>query len=82
MRCPEEGRALGYNCCYLPEVLLNLDGCFSARLRAPRCMSPDIATCYMPGRTSPCVRSILERAIEGGCNYLSDPPKVIKWHEP
>ena len=28
----EEGKhALGYNCCYLPEVLLNLDGCFSTR---------------------------------------------------
>ena len=29
--------ALGYNCYYIPEVLLNLPGCFSTRLRAPRC---------------------------------------------
>ena len=26
--------ALGYNCYYIPEVLLNLPGCFSSRLRA------------------------------------------------
>ena len=30
--------ALGYNCYYVPEVLLNLPGCFSSRLRAPRCV--------------------------------------------
>ena len=67
-----EGKhALGYNCYYIPEVLLNLDGCFSTRLRAPKCTSPDVATYYMTGRTCPYVRSILERAIEGGYNYLS-----------
>lgn len=67
-----EGKlALGYNCYYIPEVLLNLPGCFSSRLRAPRCSSPDIATYYMTNRNCPYVRSILERAIEGGYNYLS-----------
>ena len=67
-----EGKlALGYNCYYTPEVLLNLPGCFSSRLRAPRCTSPDIATYYMTNRNCPYVRSILERAIEGGYNYLS-----------
>lgn len=67
----EEGNvALGYNCYYIPEVLLNLKGCFSSRLRAPRCTSPDVATYYMTARTCPYVRSILERAIEGGYNYL------------
>ena len=63
--------ALGYNCYYIPEVLLNLPGCFSTRLRAPRCESTDIATYYMTSRTCPYVRSILERAIEGGYNYLN-----------
>ena len=62
--------ALGYNCYYLPETLLNLPGCFSSRLRAPRCTSTDIANYYMTARTCPYVRSILERAIEGGYNYL------------
>ncbi|MBQ3261794.1 MAG: 2-hydroxyacyl-CoA dehydratase [Oscillospiraceae bacterium] len=69
--CEEGKRCLGYNCYYIPEVLLNLDGCFSTRLRAPRCTSPDVATYYMTGRTCPYVRSILERAIEGGYNHLS-----------
>ena len=69
--CDEGKHALGYNCYYIPEVLLNLDGCFSTRLRAPRCTSPDVATYYMTGRTCPYVRSILERAIEGGYNHLS-----------
>ena len=67
----EGKRALGYNCYYIPEVLLNLGDCFSTRLRAPRCTSPDVATYYMTGRTCPYVRSILERAIEGGYNHLS-----------
>ena len=67
----EGKRCLGYNCYYIPEVLMNLDGCFSTRLRAPRCTSPDVATYYMTGRTCPYVRSILERAIEGGYNHLS-----------
>ena len=67
----EGKRCLGYNCYYIPEVLMNLDGCFSTRLRAPGCTSPDVATYYMTGRTCPYVRSILERAIEGGYNHLS-----------
>ncbi len=68
----DEGKlCLGYNCYYTPEVLLNLPGCFSSRLRAPRCTSPDIATYYMTNRNCPYVRSILERAIEGGYNFLS-----------
>ena len=32
--------ALGYTCYFMPEVLLDLPGCFSVRLRAPRCTSP------------------------------------------
>ena len=62
--------ALGYNCYYIPETLLNLPGCFSSRLRAPRCTSTDVAGYYMTNRTCPYARSILERAIEGGYNYL------------
>ena len=67
----EDGKlALGYNCYYIPETLLNLPGCFSSRLRAPRCTSTDVAGYYMTNRTCPYARSILERAIEGGYNYL------------
>ena len=35
--------ALGYNCYYIPEVLLNLPGCFSSRLRATRSSAPSAA---------------------------------------
>ena len=67
----EGNRALGYDCYYIPETLLNLPGCFSSRLRAPRCVSTDVASYYMTTRNCPYVRSVLERAIEGGYNYLS-----------
>ena len=67
-----EGKlALGYNCYYIPEVLLNLPGCFSSRLRAPNCQSTDVASYYMTTRNCPYVRAILERAVEGGYNYLN-----------
>lgn len=68
----KEGKiALGYNCYYIPEILMNLEGCFSTRLRAPRTTSTDMATYYMTNRNCPYVRAILERGIEGGYNYLS-----------
>ena len=67
----DEGkRALGYTCYFMPEVLLDLDGCFSVRLRAPNCTSPDMATYYMSNRTCHYGRSLLERALEGGFNFL------------
>ena len=67
----DEGRlALGYTCYFMPEVLLDLPGCFAVRLRAPRCTSPDLATYYMSGRTCHYGRSLLERALEGGYNFL------------
>ncbi|MDO4812456.1 MAG: 2-hydroxyacyl-CoA dehydratase family protein [Eubacteriales bacterium] len=66
-----EGKlALGYTCYFMPEVLLDLPGCFSVRLRAPRCTSPDMATYYMSGRTCHYGRSLMERALEGGFNFL------------
>jgi benzoyl-CoA reductase/2-hydroxyglutaryl-CoA dehydratase subunit BcrC/BadD/HgdB len=67
----EDGNlALGYTCYFMPEVLLDLPGCFSVRLRAPRCVSPDMATYYMSGRTCHYGRSLFERALEGGFNFL------------
>ena len=63
-------RAIGYTCYFMPEVLLDLPGCFSVRLRAPRCTSPDIATYYMSARVCHYARSLLERALEGGFNFL------------
>ena len=54
----------------MPEVLLDLAGCFSVRLRAPRSGSPDMATYYMSARTCHFGRSLMERALEGGFNFL------------
>ncbi len=66
-----EGKyAIGYTCFFMPEVLLDLPGCFSVRLRAPRCTSPDIATYYMSARVCHYGRSLFERALEGGYNFL------------
>lgn len=66
----EGKKAIGYTCYFMPEVLLDLPGCFSVRLRAPRCTSPDIATYYMSGRVCHYGRSLMERAMEGGFNFL------------
>ena len=66
----EGKKALGYTCYFMPEVLLDLPGCFGVRLRAPRSSSPDMATYYMSGRTCHYGRSLMERALEGGFNFL------------
>ena len=62
--------AIGYTCYHMPEVLLNVDNCFSTRIRAPRSTSIDIATYYMSNYTCEYARSLLERAIEGGYEFL------------
>ncbi len=61
---------VGYTCYHMPEVLLNVGKCFSTRLRAPNTGSIDIATYYMSNYTCEFARSVLERAIEGGYQYL------------
>ncbi len=67
-----EGKlALGYSCYFVPEVLLNLAGCFSVRMRAPGITDTSIATYYMSEKTCMYSRSLLERAIEGGYNFMA-----------
>ena len=61
---------LGYTCYHVPEALLNVGNCFSVRLRAPNTGSIDIATYYMSNYTCEYARALLERAIEGGYQYL------------
>ena len=56
-------KALGYTCYFVPEVLLNLGGCFSVRLRAPGTSNTDIGTYYMTNKTCPFTRSILELSL-------------------
>ena len=62
--------AVGYTCFHIPEVLLNLDHCFSVRLRAPYMGSTEIATYYLASSACEFSRALLERAIEGGFQFL------------
>ena len=65
-----EGKVcVAYTCENTPEPLLNLEGCFSARLRAPRTGSLDISTYYVTSFLCEYSRALLERAIEGGFNF-------------
>ena len=66
----EGRRAIGHVCFQLPEPLLNLPGCFSTRLRAPHTGSIEMGTYYMSSTLCEACRAYLERAIEGGYNYL------------
>lgn len=63
--------AMGYTCYHTPEVLLNLDNCFSVRMRAPRTGSVDIATYYLSNFLCGYCKALLERGLEGGYNFLS-----------
>lgn len=67
----EEGQiAIGNVCSLIPEVLMNLPGCFSVRLRAPRTGSMEMGTYYMTSMVCEYCRALLERALEGGYNFL------------
>ena len=66
----ESGRiCVAYTCENVPEPLLNLEGAFSARLRAPRTGSMEMGTYYMTSFLCEYSRALLERAIEGGFNF-------------
>ena len=66
----EGNLCMAYTCFHIPEVLLNVDNCFSVRLRAPKTSSLDIATYYMSNYTCEYARALVERAIEGGFKFL------------
>ncbi|MBE6827560.1 MAG: 2-hydroxyacyl-CoA dehydratase [Ruminococcaceae bacterium] len=61
---------LAYTCYHIPEVLLNLPGCFSTRLRAPRTGSLDISTYYLSSFLCGFSKALVERGIEGGYQHL------------
>lgn len=58
-----------YACENVPEPLLNLEGAFSVRLRAPRTGSIEMGTYYLTSFLCEYSRALLERAIEGGFNF-------------
>ena len=60
---------VAYTCENTPEPLMNLPGAFSARLRAPRTGSMEVATYYLTSFLCEYSRALLERAIEGGYNF-------------
>ncbi len=66
-----EGKlAIGYTCFHAPEALLNLGNCFSVRLRAPHTTSMEMATYYLANNSCEYARALLERALEGGFEFL------------
>ena len=66
----EDGKVcVAYTCENTPEPLMNLPGTFSARLRAPRTGSMEVATYYLTSFLCEYSRALLERAIEGGYNF-------------
>ncbi len=65
----EGKKCVATTCENVPEPLLNLDGAFSVRLRAPRTGSMEMATYYMTSFLCEYSRALLERAIEGGYNF-------------
>ncbi len=70
-KAKEDGlKCVGNTCAQVPEVLLNLKGCFSTRLRAPRTGSLEMGTYYMTSFLCEYTRALLERAIEGGFQFL------------
>lgn len=64
------GVAVGYTCFYIPEALLNVDKAFSVRLRAPNTGSLDISAYYMTSFICGYARALVERAFEGGYNFV------------
>lgn len=62
--------AIGSVCSLIPEVLLNLPGTFAVRLRAPRTGSIEMGTYYMTSLLCEGCRAYLERALEGGYDFL------------
>lgn len=61
---------VGTTCENVPEPLLNLDGTFSVRLRAPRTGSMEMGTYYLTSFLCEYSRALLERAMEGGFNFV------------
>ena len=61
---------IGTVCYQMPEVLLNLPGCFAVKLRAPRTSSMEMGTYYMTSLNCEFARALLERSLEGGFSFL------------
>lgn len=67
--CSDGRKCIATLCEYVPEPLLELDGIFGVRLRAPRTGSMEMGTYYLTSLLCEYSRALLERAIEGGYNF-------------
>lgn len=62
--------AIGSVCYQIPEIILNLPGSFSSRMRAPNTTSMEMGTYYMTSLTCEYCRAMLERALEGNYKFF------------
>jgi len=70
-KAQEDGNiCIGSTCYQMPEVLMDLKGTFTVRLRAPKTVSMEMGTYYMTSMLCDYSRALLERAIEGGYKFL------------
>ena len=70
-KAQESGKKCVGNVCFqTPEVLMELPGTFTVRLRAPRTGSMEMGTYYMTSFLCEYTRALLERALEGGYQFL------------
>ncbi|MBW1989662.1 MAG: 2-hydroxyacyl-CoA dehydratase, partial [Deltaproteobacteria bacterium] len=58
-------RALAYTCSYVPEPLLNVEGLFGVRVRAPGVAGTPMADTYLSSVICSYTRSLLEFCLEG-----------------
>lgn len=63
--------AIGAVCFQIPEPLINLPGCFSVRLRAPRTGSIEMGTYYMSSMLVRAVVPYLKEQSREGLNFLT-----------
>lgn len=70
-KAQSEGRkCIATVCENVPEALMDLPGAFTVRLRAPRTGSMEMGTYYLTSLLCEYSRALLERAIEGGYNFV------------
>ncbi len=63
-------KIIGINCFQLPEAFYNLPGITAIHVRAPRTGTMEMGTYYMTSMTCEYCRAVVERALEGGYQFL------------
>ena len=66
---------IAYTCYHMPEVVLNVDNCFSVRLRAPKTGSFDIASYYMSNYTCEYCRALV--SVRSRAAITSSTPSLV-----